>query len=139
METEVSPRVLTKPATNQPTPLSAEFLNAVGFQLRKLARMFRRNLDETEILTYMEGLRDLQIPRIEAACSKALLLLKQMPTLAHLREFASERSDEGRLESNQPQGKYCEHCAPDGWRLIPNGQGGKWALRCRCQGMSLAA
>ncbi len=119
--------------TKEPTALSEEFLTAVGHQLRKLGRMFRRELDEVEVLTYMEQLRDLKPDLIELACTKALQKLKRMPTIADIREMANEPSD---IPAPRPDRKHCVRCYPDGYRLETHpflGAPYKVAVRCECQ------
>lgn len=126
---------LTDHATKELTPLSDEFLSTVGHQLRKLSRVFRRELDETEILTYMEQLRDLPPAKIEQACSRALQTLKRMPTIADIRELANEQGTEAVLADRGP-GKFCVRCYPDGYCLDTHpfhGYPYKVARRCPCQ------
>jgi hypothetical protein len=91
------PRHLTRSAANQPTQLSSEFLVVLQFQLTKLARHFRRDLDEMELLTYIEGLRDLSPKTAECACTRALKIMKRMPVIAELRELADKRSENASL------------------------------------------
>lgn len=52
MDEQAVLRRLTGPETKEPTPLSEEYLGMVGHQLRKLSRVFRRELDEMEVMTY---------------------------------------------------------------------------------------
>jgi hypothetical protein len=92
MDEQLSVNRLIGQGTKEPTPLSQEFLNTVGFQLRKLSRVFGRELDEMEVMTYLEQLCDLPLTKIEIACEKALKTLKRMPTIADLRDFANEQS-----------------------------------------------
>ena len=94
---EISPRPLTRSAANQPTQLSSEFLAVLRFQLTKLARHFRRDLDEMELLTYIEGLRDLSRESLERACTRALKTMTRMPFIAELRELADKRSENASL------------------------------------------
>jgi hypothetical protein len=124
-----------QPATKAQTPLSEGYLNTVGHQLRKLSRAFRRELDEQEILTYLEQLRDLAPEKIELACTRALQTLKRMPLIADIRELASEHSDTAHAAPSY--GKHCARCQPDGWvkETHPiHGSPFKVVRRCDCQG-----
>jgi len=83
---------LSESETRTRTPLSTEFLNTVCSLLRNLARHFRAELDETSLLTYLQGLRDLRIDKIKLACESAIKRSRRMPFVADLREFANEQS-----------------------------------------------
>ena len=92
-------------AMKEPTRLSQEFLTVAGFQLRKIARHFRRQLDETEMLTYMEGLRNLQPDKIERACTRAIETMTRMPFIADLLALANERSEEALYQGRHQEFK----------------------------------
>src|SRR5215472_14016425 len=96
METEHSLKHLINSRTKEQTPLSEEYLSVVGHLIRKLARHHGKQLDEMQILIYLEGLRDIPIERIEIACGNALRTLKKMPMLADLRELATKQGLEAR-------------------------------------------
>jgi hypothetical protein len=131
---------LMQHGTKEPTPLSEEFLSVVGHNLRKLARHHRRQLDEMELLTYMEGLRDLPLSKLQDAFSKGLLKWKKMPTVPEIRELVNEQAEF--IPTNDPApGKFCENCYPDGYILVdagqvprgPEGYRYKKVRRCPCQ------
>jgi hypothetical protein len=88
---------LTRSDASQRTQLSTEFLAASKFQLTKLARHFRRDLDEMELLTYVLGLRDLSPETLECACTRALETMTRMPFVAELLKLADERSENASL------------------------------------------
>ena len=71
--------------------LNEELVSACNRMLTTLADHFRRQLSEEERLTYLNGLCDLPIARLETAGIKALRTCKKMPVLAELLEFANER------------------------------------------------
>jgi hypothetical protein len=120
--------------TKQPTPLSEESLQVTLAGLALLGRHFRRQLDELETQTYMQGLRDIEPRKLQHAFTRALETLKRMPLIADLRELANERSTEALMAP--PAGKYCERCHPDGYILVTHpihGAPYKVCRRCPCQ------
>jgi hypothetical protein len=87
-------RVLMRHEEKPQTPLSSELLNATLKGLALLSRHFRRELDDLETQTYLQGLRDLKPAEIEKACMRALETMKRMPVIADLRELVNEKGEE---------------------------------------------
>jgi hypothetical protein len=123
-----------KHETKKPTPLSEESLNTILKGLALLGRHYRRQLDELETQTYMQGLRDIEPRKLQHAFTRALETLKRMPLIADLRELVNERSTEALMAP--PPGKYCDDCRPDGYILVTHPIHGAWykvCRRCPCQ------
>src|ERR1700730_18351609 len=89
----------------QPTPLSEESLGNILKGLALLGRHYRRQLDDLENQTYIQGLRDIEPRRLEQAFKRALETLKRMPLIADLRELANERSTDELIAP--AAGEYC--------------------------------
>jgi hypothetical protein len=134
MDQEAPLLALMKHGTKKRTPLSEESLSTTLKGLALLGRHFRRQLDELETQTYIQGLRDIEPHRLQTAFTRALETLKRMPLIADLRELANEQSTAA-VANNAP-GRYCERCYPDGYILETHPRHGypyRVARRCPCQ------
>jgi len=113
--------------------LSSESLQVTLKGLALLSRHFRRDLDELETHTYIQGLRGIPPAKLEKAITRALETMRNMPVIADLRELADSIPAE---EAPAKMGRYCEECYPDGYVLVTSPTCGypyKVARRCPCQ------
>lgn len=134
MDEQITLSRLMHSETKQPTPLSEESLQVTLAGLALLGRHYRRQLDDLETQTYIQGLRDIEPRKLEQAFKRALETLKRMPLIADLRELANEKGTEA--VTSQPVGRYCDECRPDGYILVTHPTAGfpyKAVRRCPCQ------
>jgi hypothetical protein len=74
------------------TPLSNELLQVTLEELTLLSRHFRRDLDEMETHTYVQGLRGVPPLKLKKAIRRALETMKRMPMIANLCELVRDAS-----------------------------------------------